>query len=144
MTDYRDDVRRGERDYYWTLPRAVFALFALVVLVGVVAWVIQILSAPGRVVSRTLDTDNIIARYEFFHDANNQVKARTGQIASHKKIIADNADASEKTRLRIELAAIQQSCRDLVARYNANATKVNHAIFKGREAPDNINPSTCE
>lgn len=121
-----------------------FALFAALVLFGGIGWLIGLMAQPARIVSKTFDADNVIANYEFFHDTNRQTLARVAQIRAHKAIIADNQDAGERPRLRIELAAIQQSCRDLVARYNANATKVNRSIFMGREAPDSINPSTCE
>lgn len=144
MSDYRKDYREFQREYFWTLPRATFALFAGLALVGGVGFIFNLASQPARVVAKTFDADNMIQNYEFFHDANNAVKARVGQIASHKSIIADNTDASEKPRLRIELAAMQQSCRDLVGRYNSNATKTNRSIFMGREAPAALNQSICE
>ena len=141
---YRKEVRDFEREAYWTLPRIALGLVALSVVLGGVVWGLNIASQPARVISKTFDADNMIHNYEFFHDANNNVMARTAQIKGHRAIIADNKDVSEQTRLRIELAAIQQSCRDLVARYNSNATKVNRSIFMGRTAPTNINPETCE
>lgn len=144
MTEYRKEFRQIEREAYWSAPRIVFGVLAFVVLLGTGGWIVSLLSQPGRVVTKTFDADNIIANYEFFHDANNQTKARVGQIRAHKAIIADNTDAGEKNRLRIELAGMQQSCRDLVGRYNANATKVNRSIFMGREAPDTLNQSICE
>lgn len=104
----------------------------------------KVATAPARVISKTLETDNIISNYEFFHDAWNSIQARVNQKNSHKGFLALENDPAEKTRLRIELAAIQQSCRDLVAKYNANATKTNRSIFMGREAPAAIDPSSCE
>lgn len=144
MSDYRKDYREIQREYFWTLPRATLAIFAGLALLGGVGFIFNLASQPARIVAKTFDADNVIHNYEWYHDANNQVVARLGQIRAHKGIIADNTDASEKTRLRIELAAIQQSCRDLVGRYNANATKINRNIFMGRSAPESFNPSTCE
>lgn len=144
MSEYRKEFREVQSEVYWSIPRVAGILFVAVMILGAGGWAISLLSQPGRVVSKTFDADNIITNYEFFHDANNQAKARVGQIKAHKIIIADNTDASEKTRLRIELAAMQQSCRDLVGKYNANATKVNRSIFMGREAPSSLNPQTCE
>jgi len=115
-----------------------------VVVSNLVGTAVSVATAPGRVIQKTLDTNNIISSYEWFHDANNQVKARVAQIAGHKKILEETTDAAEKSRLRIELSAIQQGCRDLVGRYNANATKINKSIFMGREAPESLNPSICE
>ncbi len=121
--------------WLWWGALVVFALFAVGVLFSVV-------TAPGRVVTETLGTNNIITSYEFFRDANEQVKSRTAQIAAHKKF-TDGGDKMEANRIRIELAAMQQSCRDLVAKYNANASKANKAIFRG-DAPASLNLSTCE
>lgn len=144
MSDYRKEFREIEREYYWSLPRIIGGLFIGAILLGGIGWGVSLLSQPGRVITKTFDADNMINNYEFFYDANNQVKARVGQIQGHKTIIADNSDASEKPRLRIELGAMQQSCRDLVGKYNANAIKANRSIFKGTAAPDSLNPSICE
>lgn len=144
MSEFRKEFREVQRDYYWSLPRVTVGLFAAVILLGGIGWGVSLLSQPGRVISKTFDAGNMINNYEFFYDANNQVKARVGQIQGHKSIIADNSDASEKTRLRIELGAMQQSCRDLVGKYNSNATKANRSIFKGSAAPDSLNPTICE
>jgi hypothetical protein len=140
---YRSDVRQGEKDFYWTLPRMAVALAAAIFVIGGTLSVLSLLSQPSRVLKRTLDADHMINNYEFFRDANNQVIARIGQISSHKKILADNTDIGERTRLRIELAAMQQSCRDLVAKYNANVQKINRNIFRG-DAPASLNISSCE
>lgn len=144
MSDYRREFREGQREFYWTLPRVFVGLFVVLVLFGIGGWIFSLLSQPARIISKTFDADNVITNYEWYHDANNQVIARVAQIKGHKRIIADNTDNGEKMRLRIELAAIQQSCRDLVGRYNANTTKINRDIFRGRSAPESINPSTCE
>lgn len=119
-------------------------LFCLWVVGGFLTTLGSVATAPGRVITKTLDTNNIISSYEFFHDANNQAKARVAQIAGHKAILKDTIDSAEKSRLRIELSAIQQGCRDLVGKYNANATKTNKSIFMGREAPESLNPAICE
>jgi len=98
----------------------------------------------GGVMDRTFNADNVIAKYEWFHDAHGQYQARVNQIAASKRMFADEKDSAERSRLRIELAAQQQSCRDLVTRYNANSTKTNVSIFQGREAPSSLNIQTCE
>lgn len=101
-------------------------------------------SAPARVLDRTMATDNIIASYEFFHDAHNNVVARLGQIREHKRLLAEETDRVEQSRLRLELAAMKTACRDLAAKYNANSVKTNKSIFKGREAPEMIELTICE
>tara|TARA_R110002074_G_scaffold224186_1_gene395434 strand:+ start:583 stop:897 length:315 start_codon:yes stop_codon:yes gene_type:complete len=96
------------------------------------------------VADRVLDPDNIIHDYEWFHQAHESIEARQGQIAQHASFLAEETDASEKTRLRIELSGMQQSCRLLVAEYNANANQVTTSIFKGATLPEQINLNVCE
>lgn len=116
---------------------------ALTIVGNVVSTGVKVATAPGRVINKTLETDNIISNYEFFRDANQQFEARVAQAKAHKKILAEETNASEKSRLRIEVAAIQQSCRDLAAKYNANASKMNRNIFRA-DAPDSLSPTLCE
>lgn len=129
----------------WGIGAWLLCLGAL----GTVAWlaiaVIGSITAPVRVASRTLGTVNIITKYEWFHDANGNYKARVAQIIAKKRDVADPSnDPAEKYRLRVELGAMQQSCRELSQRYNANAAKINQSIFMGRDAPMQLNPAACE
>jgi hypothetical protein len=100
-------------------------------------------TAPGRVINKTLETGNIIASYEWFHDTEAQYTTRRLQIVTHKKLIADEANPSEKSRLNIELAAMQQSCRELATKYNANSVKVNKSVFKGTSLPETLSVEAC-
>jgi hypothetical protein len=104
----------------------------------------QPLRTAGGVINRTFDADNVIAKYEWFHDAHGQYLARVNQIVSTRQMYTEEKDVAERSRLRIELSAQRQSCRDIVTRYNANATKTNVSIFQGREAPSSLNIQTCE
>lgn len=144
MSEYRKEFREAQSEYYWSLPRVVVAIFAALVLLGGVGWVYNIVSQPARVVSKTLDADNIINNYEWFHDANGNYLARIAQIKQFKALNANETDQQERSRLRIEMAAIQQSCRDLSRRYNANAAKMNRGIFRERSLPDQLNTGDCE
>lgn len=129
--------------FFLLLLSGIAILGGLVVAANVVGTLTSVATAPGRVISKTLETDNIIASYEWFLDANGQIQARIAQVKGHKAILSDTTDASEKSRLRIELAAIQQSCRDLSNRYNANASKINKAIFRA-DAPESVDARLCE
>lgn len=102
------------------------------------------LSSAEGVVDKTLDPSNVIHNYEWFHDASRAVDARVSQIQAHRSIVAGERDAGEQRRLRVELAGMQQTCRDLAAAYNANTAKVNRDLFRGRTAPAIINPAVCE
>lgn len=100
-------------------------------------------SAAG-VYDRTMDADNIIHDYEWFHDAYTSIGAREAQIKEFEDLLLSEEDQKEKQRLRMELSGIKQTCRSLVAEYNANAAKVNVGIFRGTSLPETIDPSDCE
>lgn len=111
---------------------------------GVFSTVGTVATAPGRVISKTMQTDNIIQSYEWFYDINASYAAKTGQIRQFKKFYSSETDRKEKSRLRIEMAAIQQVCRNLTEKYNANSQKMNKSVFKGWTLPGVLNQSTCE
>jgi len=96
------------------------------------------------VYNRTANPDNVIHNYEYFHDAHENIEAKQRNITGHRALIQTETDAAEIRRLRMELTAIQMSCRDLVAKYNANSNKANRSIFMGNSLPDNVNLSVCE
>jgi hypothetical protein len=120
---------------------------AAVAAISVGASVLSIATAPLRsasgVVNRTLDADNVIRTYELFHDRYNGFESRKRQIAETQAILNGETDQREKQRLRIDLGAQRQSCRDIAAAYNSDATKTNRSIFKGREAPEQLNMADC-
>lgn len=104
----------------------------------------SIVTAPGRVITRTMETNNIINNYEWFHDAHAQWRSRVAQIADLKRQVDSTTDdRAEKNRLNVDLGATRQSCRDLATRYNANAIKSNRSIFMGKEAPESLSMEAC-
>lgn len=104
----------------------------------------SVASAPGRVVTRTMQTDNIINNYEWFYDSYHQIRSRINQIKQHKSFLKGDNSKDEKVNLRIELAGMQQSCRDLVEKYNSNSSKVNRDIFKSKSLPHTLDIQICE
>lgn len=105
----------------------------------------NVVSVVSRVVDETLRTENIISNYEWYHDANAQFLARVNQVKQFKAFVDDpNNDAVERRRTRIELAAVQQSCRELATQYNANSEKINRGVFKGWSLPETLSVLTCE
>lgn len=106
----------------------------------------SVVTAPGRVINKTLETDNIIYNYEWFHDTSRAFGARVNQIVSHKKAMATVGadDRAELNRYRIEIEGMRQSCRDMAARYNANAAKVNRNIFMGSSVPPVLIIEACD
>ena len=131
--------------HFWAwvfgLGGTVLAVMAGLYFFGVIG---SVASAPGRVINRTMETGNIIHNYEWFHDVNAAFKSRVAQITAKKKSLSTETDKPEVIKLRIDLEAMQQSCRDLANKYNANSIKTNVSIFKGQEAPETLNASLCE
>lgn len=123
---------------------AVGGLFALTLASSLISVPFTAVHQGQRVVEKTLDADNVINNYEYFHDAYGNYMAKVSQAKQFKKLLAAETDHDEQSRLRIDLAAIQQSCRDLAQRYNSNADKSNRSIFMGRDVPSSLNPGECE
>ena len=117
---------------------------AIAIIVPVGCSVVSVVTAPSRVVSRTLETDNIISNYQYFHDASQNFVSRAAQVQQYKGFIKEETDKQELIRLRTEMAGIQQSCRDLAAEYNSRSAQVNRNIFKGTDTPVELNASICE
>lgn len=101
-------------------------------------------TAPSRVINKTLQTDNIIFNYERFFDVNANFTSRIAQIKQYKEFLATETDPSEKIRLRTEMAAMQQSCRELTTKYNADSQKMNRSLFKDKDLPYTLNTTECE
>jgi len=101
-------------------------------------------TAPGRVIGKTLETNNIITNYELFHDEVRNFDARVAQVREYEGLLTAETDKEERVRLRMEMAAQQQSCRELAADYNANSAKINRKAFKGTSLPPSLDAALCE
>ena len=123
---------------------ALFLIMVFVILTNIFFTATKVATAPGRVVQKTFETDNIIHSYEWFYDVNASYQARTNQIEQFKNLFESEPDPKEKRTLRIELTAIQQTCRELATEYNANSEKINKSIFKGWSLPDTLSITSCE
>jgi hypothetical protein len=125
----------------------IFLVFIFFAVIGIPLWYIHaagsVVTAPARVLTRTMDTDHIIDSYEDFRDTYQAYNARVAQIKEFGKQIP--ADADDKKQLRTELSGQRQSCRELVARYNSNSSKANHNIFKlgGGSLPNELDMEEC-
>jgi hypothetical protein len=101
-------------------------------------------TAPGRVVQSTFKTGNILSTYEGFFDTKANYDSRTMQIVEREGLIANETDPAELRRLRMELSATKQSCRQLANQYNADATKNNDSLFLDRDLPTRLDATVCE
>lgn len=122
---------------------AIVAIGALAVVGSTVMSISSVATAPQRVITRTLDTTNIISSYERFRDLNSAFNSRLAQVKQYKELLKNETDQSEKRRLRIEFSAIQQTCRDDANKYNADSSKMNKAIFR-HDAPVTLDADLCE
>lgn len=119
-------------------------LGSTVIAVNVVSTATTVATAPGRVLQKTLGTDNIINNYEWFHDVDGRIRSRVEQITSYSKTINDAETPKDRARVRMEVAAMRQSCRDMVNQYNANANKSNRGLFRGWSLPERHEAGICE
>lgn len=104
----------------------------------------NVLSAPGRVLNKTIETNNIIFNYELFFDLNSNFDSRVSQVNQYKLLLSNETDKQEKINLRTELAGMQQSCRELANKYNTDSQKLNVGLFKDRNLPYTLNATLCE
>lgn len=122
----------------------VGGLLALPLAIGAYSTFTSVATAPSRVINKTLQTDNIIFNYERFFDVSANFTSRVAQIKQYKDFLATETEQSEKVRLRTEMAAMQQSCRELATKYNADSQKMNRSLFKDKDLPYTLNTSECE
>jgi hypothetical protein len=127
-----------------TIVLVVIALLVIPIVFGAYSTFSSVVSAPGRVVNKTLQTNNIVFNYERFFDINANFITRVAQVKQYKEFLASETDSVEKINLRTELAAIQQSCRELATKYNADSQKMNRSLFKDKDLPYTLSISSCE
>lgn len=123
---------------------AVLALLVLPVACGIYSTFTSVATAPSRVINKTLETNNILSNYEYYKDASQAYAAKLPQIKQRLGYLAAETDPAEKVRLRTEANAIQQSCRELAAQYNSNASKLNRNLFRDPATPPELSIAACE
>ena len=104
----------------------------------------NLLNKPAALVAKATDTTKMLQNYEWFYEAANQYSARVGQIKSFKDILEQETDKAERARLRVDLAGMQQSCRDLAAKYEAQSGKIHVGYLKSNSLPESLNAKECE
>lgn len=117
---------------------------ALVVFLPTLLVGISILNKPAALVSKATDTTKMLQNYEWFYEAANNFNARTKQVTSYKTLLTEETDKAEKSRLRIDLSAVQQSCRELASKYEAQSGKIHVGYLKSNSLPESLNAKECE
>ncbi len=125
------------------------AILAVVIVISAAGWVWYVATSPvrmaGNVVTKVFDADHALQTYRWFHEANQQIKAKKAQISLSKQALTAAAEDRKEAR-RIELLGLQQGCQSLVSEYNARATRADTVIFQHPERflpgnwPGDFNP----
>lgn len=88
----------------------IMGFFALSIGLSWLGVIGSVATAPARVMKETLKTDNIIQSYEWFYDVNANYQARVNQVTQYQGFYKEETDPKESRVLRMEMAAMQQSC----------------------------------
>ena len=121
----------------------IIAVLGVVGTIAILGPIASIVTAPGRVVTQTMGTNNILNNYEMFFDLNAAYERRVGDIQGHASMVETAADQVERNRLNVELAGMRQTCRDLAVRYNAASKKLNVSLFKSNNLPYELDMERC-
>lgn len=119
-------------------------------LLGVIGFCANPLRQAGRIVSKTIDADNVIYNYEWFKQRNQDIKALDAKIGGADATVDDfkaeagprsgwhREDREEASRLSMVALGLRQQRSDMAAEYNARSTMANRAIFQTGELPASI------
>lgn len=107
------------------------------------------------VIDRVIDPDHALQTYRWFHEANQQIKVKEGNITLAKQALEASREDRQEAR-RVELLGLQQGCQRLVGEYNAKAMRADTVIFQHPEKflpgdwpgdreplPQSVNLSIC-
>ena len=114
-----------------------------VALSGFALWS-SVFTKPVALLNKATDTTKMLANYEWFYEASNNFQSRVAQVKQFKTLVAGETDKGELSRLRVDLSAVQQSCRDLSAKYSAQSGKLHVGYMKSNTLPETLNMKECE
>lgn len=103
----------------------------------------NVATAPGRVVSDTVKTSNIIGNYEAFFDTKAGYDTRVAQIKEIKARI-ETESGTDRRYSQTDLSGTRQMCRSLAQKYNADSQKLNRGAFKSAGLPETLDATACE
>lgn len=132
MTNWEERFERRPRR---TAINVGLSTVVVLAVVGVGATVIfgatNFLTQAGRVVSKTIDADNVIYNYEWFRQQYQDVLAMDGKIAVQQAAHDAATDTAERSRIASIVAGLRTKRAQMVADYNARASMANRSIFMG-------------
>lgn len=149
--EYKKEVQEALTLTRWTAQKIFWLYFVPVVIIIFMAiWGFRVISQPLHIIEKTLDADNVIYNYEWFHQAYQDIQATDKKIGNLEMTIMqfktdmgtrtnwDFSDKEEYARLNSVLMGLKNYRQDLVAKYNARSRMVNRKIFKGKMAPEEV------
>lgn len=150
----KNEMKKGIKWY--------FGLLGILILLMIVGTIFRFLVFPlfvvqkvqdsaEKVVSKTLDSDNVLFNYENFKDLYNGAKQQVANIKKAKKSMDDlkslyGEDAKNWTKdVRQQQAFLQENVdgysmqyQNIASRYNSDSKKLNRNLFKDKELPYEI------
>lgn len=128
----RDDDFPSARQVAGNGMKYGLAILAVIIVISAAGWMWHVVTAParmaGNVVTQVFDADHALQSYRWFYEANNQIKAKVGQISLSKQALTASSEERKEAR-RVELLGLQQSCQSLVGEFNAKASRADTVIF---------------
>jgi len=150
MSEYRQEARQIINESVWTLKKVVPLIFLLAVVLGVGTWGVTLLSQSGRIIQKTMNADNVIYNYEWFHNVYQDIVATESKTTNAEvamSLFAESAgdrkdwtfeDKNESSRLGSVVLGLKNHREQLVADYNAKSKMINRNIFKGKTLPHTL------
>lgn len=129
---------------------AVLGLLALGALVSCLNFATNPARQAGRVVSKTIDADNVIYNYEWFHRQYGDLQAMTPKLENAQGALNDFEqsagprkgwqfdDRQEHSRLSSIVLGLKNQRAEIVQTYNARAEMSNRNLFIGKSLPDHV------
>jgi cell division protein FtsL len=153
---YRRDTEEVIRESWWTFWKVFWLIIVAVIVIGAIGWAINLASQPARIVTKTMDADNVIFNYEHFYNLWNDIKAISKKIEDQDAQIAqfkvdtgprENwgfADKDAYDKMQQTLVGLKQYRQTIIAQYNSDSSKLNRSLFKGKDLPYRVNEDGLE
>lgn len=146
---YRQNYGEYEREYFWTLPRALFAIFAIglgmIVLGSILGW----FSNTAKVAQEQFGAEALLRKYEWFKDASAGLDKKRADITVYEQRLKNlevaykgvprkewpRDDREQFSIWQSEEAGIKASYNSLAADYNSQMSKFNYRFTNVGELP---------
>lgn len=137
-----------------TTTKFFLSALAVITVVSIAGWGVKMVLYPaqqaGRIVTKTLDADNVINNYEWFKRQRQDVLAIDAKLSAAQDTqksfetsagVRDNwkfDDRTEWNRLNSIVLGLRGQRASMVAEYNARSAMANRSIFKTAELPETL------